>query len=94
MTSETTSADPRHNGEQGDRPELAKELALQKEEVLRLRDLLIARDAELGAARGRIAEMEAGASRLLNLAARVQALVPNFVWSARSALRGRHGSRS
>jgi hypothetical protein len=94
MTSETTSADARHNGERGDRPELAEELAIQKGEVLRLRDLLIARDAELGAARGQIAEMEAGAGRLLNLAARVHALVPSFVWSARSALRGRHGSGS
>ena len=32
---------------------LGRDLAATSEEVLRLRDLLIARDAELGAARGR-----------------------------------------
>ena len=49
--------------------------------------LLIARDAELGAARGRVAEMEAQSGKLLNAAARLRGLLPSFVWSAVAALR-------
>lgn len=45
--------------------DLEAELAREKQEVARLRDLLIARDAELGAARGRLAEIEARSQRLL-----------------------------
>jgi hypothetical protein len=62
--------------------ELREELARNREEVLRLRDLLIARDAELGAARGRLAEQEAQVGKLLNLAAQMRALVPTFLWKA------------
>lgn len=67
-------------------PELREELARSKEEVLRLRDLLIARDAELGAARGRLAEQEAQAGKLLNLAARIRGLIPTFLWKAATRL--------
>ncbi|HWW67443.1 MAG TPA: hypothetical protein VNY83_05620 [Solirubrobacterales bacterium] len=57
---------------QPDAPEqLEAELAREKEEVLRLRDLLITRDAELGAARGRLAMIEQGSQRLANAAARI-----------------------
>jgi hypothetical protein len=66
--------------------ELREELARSKEEVLRLRDLLIARDAELGAARGRLAEQEAQLGKLLNLAAQIRALVPTFLWKAAAKL--------
>jgi hypothetical protein len=69
--------------------ELREELASSKEEVLRLRDLLIGKDAELGALRGRLAELEAGAGRLVKVAARVRSLLPSFVWSAVAALRRR-----
>lgn len=51
--------------------QLEAELAREKEEVLRLRDLLIARDAELGAARGRLAMIEQGSQRLADAAARI-----------------------
>jgi hypothetical protein len=54
-----------------DRPRLQQELEARDEEILRLRDLLIARDAELGAARGRLAMMETTSQRLAGLAARV-----------------------
>jgi len=77
------------SGEGSDVAELREELAQSREEVLRLRDLLIGKDAELGVLRGRVAEMEAGAARLLGIVARVRTLVPGFVWSARAALRGR-----
>jgi hypothetical protein len=65
------------------------ELAALREEVLRLRDLLIGKDAELGTLRGRVAELEAGTARLLNIGARLRAKVPSFVWKARAGLRGR-----
>jgi hypothetical protein len=54
-----------------DAAQLEAELAREKEEVLRLRDLLISRDAELGAAKGRLAMIEQGSQRLANAAARV-----------------------
>lgn len=54
-----------------DRPQLQRELDARDEEILRLRDLLIARDAELGAARGRLAMIETSSQRLAALAARI-----------------------
>lgn len=70
---------------------LREELNRSREEVLRLRDLLIARDAELGAARGRVAEMEVQSGKLLNAVARLRGLLPTFVWSAVAALRRLRG---
>lgn len=63
-------------GETEDRPELQREIDRQAEEILRLRDLLIGRDAELGAARGRLAELEDQTQRVANVAGRVQSRVP------------------
>jgi hypothetical protein len=54
----------------------ATEIARLREENLRLRDLLIARDAELGALKGQVAALEAGTARLLNLVGRIRALMP------------------
>jgi hypothetical protein len=58
--------------------ELADELAREKEEVLRLRGLLVARDAELGAARGRVLEFETRARYVLGVVRRLRSL-PAFV---------------
>jgi hypothetical protein len=52
-------------------PGLREQLAQRDEEILRLRDLLIARDAELGAARGRLAVLEQHSQRLTSLVARI-----------------------
>jgi hypothetical protein len=52
-------------------PELQAQIAERDEEVLRLRDLLIRRDAELGAALGRLAILEKGSQRLANATARI-----------------------
>jgi hypothetical protein len=41
-----------------DHHRMVKELEAAREEILRLRDLLIGRDAELGQAEGRVAELE------------------------------------
>lgn len=65
-------------GEVEDRPELLRELDRQREEVLRLRDLLIGRDAELGAAKGRLSELEDQTQRVANVAGRVQSRVPTL----------------
>ncbi len=53
-----------------------EELASLREENLRLRDLLIAKDAELGSLKGQVAALEAGTARLLNLVGRIRALMP------------------
>lgn len=71
MSEQATSAAPPRDGELA---ELREELHRSREEVLRLRDLLIARDAELGAARGRLAELEDTAGRLISLAVRAGGL--------------------
>lgn len=52
------------------------DLTRLREENLRLRDLLIAKDAELGALKGQVAALEAGTARLLNLVGQVRALIP------------------
>lgn len=67
----------------------AAELARLREENLRLRDLLIAKDAELGSARGQVLALEAGTARLLNLVGRIRSIVPGFVWLGLARLRGR-----
>ena len=56
--------------------EASEELARLREENLRLRDLLIAKDAELGSLKGQVAALEAGTARVLSLIARVKALLP------------------
>lgn len=67
---------------------LREELARSREEVMRLRDLLIARDAELGQARGRLEQLEARTTRLLGAAAGLRRLGPPFA-RLRAMLRGR-----
>jgi hypothetical protein len=57
-------------------PAADEELARLREENLRLRDLLIAKDAELGSLKGQVAALEAGTARLLNLVGRIRALMP------------------
>jgi SAM-dependent methyltransferase len=63
-------------GEGENRPELLKELDRRNEELLRLRDLLIGKDAELGTARGQVAALEDQTRRLTNLSTRVQSRLP------------------
>ncbi len=52
--------------------ELREELARAQQEVLRLRDLLIGKDAEVGTMSGRVAELEEGSARLVVAAARLR----------------------
>lgn len=78
-------ADPIAN----EQPTTDAEVARLREENLRLRDLLIAKDAELGSARGQVLALEAGTARLLNLVGRIRSIVPGFVWLGLARLRGR-----
>jgi hypothetical protein len=64
------------------KPGVDDELARLREENLRLRDLLIGKDAEMGMLRGQVAELQAGHARLLNIFAQVRSLLPGFVWKA------------
>jgi hypothetical protein len=68
--------------------ELLEELHRQQEEILRLRDLLIARDAELGAERGKVAELEQGTVKMLLVYKRVRSFVPTLPWVILGRLRG------
>jgi hypothetical protein len=60
-----------------DQDQLAEELARERAEVLRLRNLLIARDQELGEARGRLAELDERSKRLLGRVKRLVGLLPS-----------------
>lgn len=81
------------DGDLKSRPELQRELDRCNEEVLRLRDLLIGKDVELGAARGRLAELEQYSQRLTSIAARLQSRVPGAMRLAGAVLRRLQGRR-
>jgi len=48
----------------------------QREEILRLRDLLVGKDVELGIAKGRVVEFEDREKRLANAKKRIESKVP------------------
>jgi hypothetical protein len=62
----------------GSRPELLAELDLRQAEILRLRDLLIGMDKELGATKGHLAALEDR-----SLMVRINNKIPGFrrLWS-------------
>lgn len=62
----------------GNRPELLAELDRRDQEILRLRDRLIALDAEFGAVRGKLAEHEDRAMRVANAKRRIETGIPVF----------------
>jgi len=73
-----------------ERPEVAElreELARSRQEVLRLRDLLIGKDAEVGTLRGRLTELEEGSAKLLAAATRVRARLPGSILVLAAGLR-------
>lgn len=86
MAEQATSAERRSHDEVA---ALREQLAEQTEEVLRLRDLLIAKDAELGAAKGRLAELSEHSARLIAAARMLQARarVPGLARKALARLR-------
>jgi 2-polyprenyl-3-methyl-5-hydroxy-6-metoxy-1,4-benzoquinol methylase len=79
---------------EGTRPELLAELDNSKEEILRLRDLLIGLNAELGAARGKLAELEDRAKRIEGAKLRIETKVPVFGKLGMSLWRLLRGRRS
>lgn len=81
-------------GPERSRSELEEELAAAREEILRLRDLLVGKDAELGAARGQAAEAEDRSQRVMNAATRVHSRLPGamrMIGAVLRRLRGRRG---
>ncbi len=77
MASQSTGAEFR---EADAKLSTADETARLREENLRLRDQLIAREAEMGTLRGRVAELEAGTARVMHLYVRVRSLAPAWAW--------------
>jgi hypothetical protein len=70
---------------EGSKPDLEAGIAARDEEILRLRDLLITRDAELGAVKGRLQIIEDHAERMSRLVARIP--IPGLAWIASAVLR-------
>jgi hypothetical protein len=92
MAEQATSTPPEAPADSGRADAaLRAELARSQEEVLRLRDLLIAQEAELGALRGRVAEMEGGAAPLAMITLRLRGLLPGPLRAVLSRLLGRAG---
>jgi len=86
MSEQATSTDPRSSAEQSN--------AELRREILRLRDLLIRKDAELGAAKGRLAELDDRSARVASAAARFEARLPGLgrlVGTALRMLQRQHG---
>lgn len=73
---EQQEAESRSGGESV--AELKAEIAQQQKEILKLRDLLIGKDAELGAAKGRLAMYEDRSKRLAGAGQRLGARLPGF----------------
>jgi SAM-dependent methyltransferase len=73
----------------GSRPELMAELDRSREEILRLRDLLVGKEIELGGAKGRVVELEDRTRRIANAKARVESMVPGLGRLTKALLRGR-----
>lgn len=61
------------------RPELLAELDRRQEEILRLRDLLVGKDAELGSVYGRLAALEHQTRSLSDVAVRVHSRAPGLL---------------
>jgi hypothetical protein len=91
MPEHATTTETGAQGGSAEAAQLREELNRSREEVLRLRDLLISKDAELGSFRGQVAALEAGTGRLLNVVTRVRSLFPGFAWRAMTALLRRLG---
>lgn len=93
MAEQTTSRPPSaHPNGSSEEPEstaaLRDELARSREEVLRLRDLLIGKDAEMGRLRGRLEQLEERTNRMLGAAVFLRRLGPASA-RLRALLRGR-----
>lgn len=76
LASQQQLAELEAGGGIGNRPELLAELDARNEEILRLRDLLIGQEAELGTVRGQYAELEDRWKRLAGAKARFESKVP------------------
>ncbi|HEU4906371.1 MAG TPA: hypothetical protein VFT19_09705 [Solirubrobacterales bacterium] len=86
MSEQATSTDPRSSAEQSN--------AELRREILRLRDLLIRKDAELGAAKGRLAELDDRSARVASAAARFEARLSGLgrlIGTALRMLQRQHG---
>lgn len=86
MPEQMTATSPGSRDAGAEVAELRAELAESREEVLRLRDLLIGKEAELGALRGRVSELESGADPVVMVAARLRALLPGSLRSVLARL--------
>jgi hypothetical protein len=62
-----------------ERVALLKELERRDEEVMRMRDLVIGKDLELGTVRGQLAAFQEQSARMTNAASRAQSSVPGLM---------------
>jgi chromosome segregation ATPase len=90
MPEQMTAANQRTGGGKADDiAALREEVARQKEEILRLRDLLIAKDAELGAARGSLTELNEHSARFAVTVRSLQARLPGLLRRLAAGMRRR-----
>ncbi len=87
LSAQEQLAEVEERAEIEDRSELGAEIDRLKEENLRLRDRLIGKDAELGAALGRVAVLEDQSRRIANVYGKVQRRMPLLFRVAGAILR-------
>jgi sugar/nucleoside kinase (ribokinase family) len=87
MSEQATPISPGRQEAPESRPELLAELDRRNEEILRLRDLLIGMEHELGIAKGRVLELEARTKPLASAKQRLETQVPILGKLARGLLR-------
>lgn len=79
------------------REKLGQELEDLHKEVLRLRDLVIGKEAELGTAQGRVVELESTLVRYMNLEQRLDAVLNSrswrLMWAAGTPVRRMRGNK-
>jgi hypothetical protein len=85
--SEPATSTGAHPPESASESELRAEVTRQREEILRLRDLLVSKDAELGAAKGRLVELDDRSQRLAGAAGRIETRLPGVGKLIGTALR-------
>lgn len=80
-------AERQKEAEPKDRPETIEELGRREEEILRMRDLVIGKDLELGTLRGQLAAFQDQSQRVTNAAGRLQSKVPGLMRLVGAVLR-------
>lgn len=92
LESQDKLAEAEAGGGMESRPELLAEMDAREQEILRLRDLLIGKDTELGVVKGRLEDLEDRWRRISSVKTQIESRIPilgSLLRTVRRLLRGR-----